>query len=96
MLGNRIIMADFAPEEFIELFRSVIKEELKNLQSDKEEQLLSPAQTCKIFKPSISKTTLKSWTDQGLLIDHRIGGRVFYKLSEILEKSKTLKRYKQN
>lgn len=95
MLGNQIYMSGFTPEELISLFRDVIKEELVKLQTDKVEKLLSPAETCKIFQPKISKTTLKSWTDQGLLSDHRIGGRVFYKLSEVLEKSKTLKRYRQ-
>ena len=95
MLGNQIYMSGFTPDELMSLFRDVIKEELDKLQTDKVEKLLSPAETCKIFQPSISKTTLKSWTEQGYLFDHRIGGRVFYKLSEVLEKSKTLKRYKQ-
>ena len=95
MLGNQIYMSGFTPEELISLFRDVIKEELEKLQTDKVEKLLSPAETCKIFQPNISKTTLKSWTDQGHLTDHRIGGRVFYRLSEIVEKSKTLKKYKQ-
>jgi hypothetical protein len=95
MLGNQIYMSGFTPEELMSLFRDVIKEELDKLQTDKVERLLSPAETCKIFQPNISKTTLKSWTEQGYLFDHRIGGRVFYKLSEVLEKSKTLKRYKK-
>lgn len=64
------------------------------LLGEKEEKLLSPAEACKIFVPKISKTTLSSWTNQGLIDEHRIGGRVYYLFSEILAKSKTLSKYK--
>jgi hypothetical protein len=61
---------------------------------EREEKLLSPAQTCLLFEPKISKTTLSTWTKQGLINEHRIGRNVYYKQSEILEKSKVLRRYK--
>jgi len=57
------------------------------------ETLLSPAKTCKLFDPEISKVTLTAWTKQGLLNDYRIGGKIFYKYSEIIEAAKHLKRY---
>jgi hypothetical protein len=37
---------------------------------------------------------LPAWTEQGLINQYRIGGRVFYLFSEIVEKAKTLKKYK--
>lgn len=95
MTGKQILMTSLTPEELVELFRPIIQEELCRLNDGKEEKLLSPAKTCEIFEPHISKTTLTSWTQQGFLKEHRIGGRVFYKLSEILEKSKTLSKYKR-
>lgn len=92
-MSEQIIITTLSPHELVEVFRPMFKEILQELQSEKEE-FLSPAQTCKIFVPPLSKTTLAAWTKQGRITEHRIGGRVFYKLSEILEKSKTLLRYK--
>jgi len=56
--------------------------------------LLSPAETCKMFNPAISKVTLAAWTKRGLLNESRIGGRVYYKQSEIIAGLTTLKKYK--
>lgn len=61
-----------------------------------EEKLLSPADACKLFQPPITKPTLNSWTKQGLIPDHRIGGRVYYKQSDIIASLATLKKYKQS
>jgi len=94
MLNNQILITCSSPEQLIELLRPMFREEVKKLLEEKEEKLLSPDATCKIFEPKISKTTLTKWTNLGLIDEHRLGGRVGYKLSEILEKSKTLKKYK--
>lgn len=59
-----------------------------------EERLLSPAETCTFFSPPISKMTLNNWSKQGLIPMHRLGGRVFYKRSDILSSLQTLKKYK--
>ena len=91
---KKLIMTSFTPEELVELFRPMIKEIILSIVGEKEEKLLSPAKTCELFDPPISKTTLATWTKQGLIDDHRIGRNVYYKLSEILEKSKMLGRYK--
>jgi len=93
-MTEQIMITTLSPSDLVGLFRPMIKELLQELHSEKEEKLLSPALTCKIFVPNISKTTLSAWTKKGKIIEHRIGGRVFYKLSEVLEKSKTLLRYK--
>lgn len=79
--------------DLIELFRPMISEEVNRIKGDQEEKLLSPSETCKLFKPSITKVTLTSWTKKDLLTDYRIGRRVFYKQSEILEKLTTLRKY---
>ncbi len=94
--GNQIILNTITPEELVELFRPMLKDMLFELFGEREEKLLSPAEACKIFEPNISKTTLASWTKQGLIDDHRIGGKVYYRRSEIILKSKTLKKYKNN
>lgn len=61
-----------------------------------EEKLLSATETCKIFTPNISKSTLHQWTDQGLIPVYRIGGRIFYKYSEVLESAQRIKKFDRN
>ena len=94
MGNNQIILSGISAEDLIELFRPILQNELKALIDQQPEQLLSPAEACKLFNPPITKPTLKAWTDKGLLQDHRLGGRVFYKQSEILNSLQTLKKYK--
>ncbi|HMK03691.1 MAG TPA: helix-turn-helix domain-containing protein [Ferruginibacter sp.] len=94
MKNSQIIISGLTPDDLVELFRPMIQEEVNRIKGDQEEKLLSPAETCKMFQPSISKVTLASWTKQGLINDHRIGGRVYYKQSEILSSLQTLKKYK--
>ena len=93
---DRMILSPIELSEFLSGFRSIIKEELQAQQKlQLEEKLLSPAEACKLFQPAISKQTLAAWTSQNLLQDHRFGGRVFYKYSEIIEAGKKLKRYQK-
>lgn len=92
--SSQILLHGLSPDELIELLRPLIREEIRQALSEQEEKLLSPAETCKLFKPAITKATLTSWTKQGLLQEHRIGGRVFYRQSEILESTKKLSKYR--
>lgn len=57
-------------------------------------QLLSPKETCKLFSPQISLTTLRKWTDEGHLKEYRVGSRVFYKYGEVVNRPAHLNRYK--
>lgn len=98
MKNPQIILSGFTAEEFtallVQALRPIIQEEIKAALEKEPEQLLSPAEVCKRFVPKLSKTTLTKWADQGLIERHQMGGRTFYRLSEVLQKSKTLKRYK--
>jgi hypothetical protein len=93
MKGGQIILNAYSPEEIVEMIKPLIVEAIREALQEKEEKLLSPAEVCKIFVPAISKTTLAAWTKQGLLKEYRIGGRVYYKFSEIIERRKTISRY---
>lgn len=61
---------------------------------DQEERLLSASEACKLFVPAISRLTLIRWTKADYLKEHRIGGRVYYKQSEIISSAKHLQKYK--
>lgn len=93
MQSNQILLTGISPEQLVELMRPMIQHEVSKILQNREEKLISPAKACEIFKPKISKTTLKSWTDQGLIQKHSLGGRVFYLESEIIASSKSLKKY---
>ncbi len=86
-----------SPIPLIELeskLRDIVKEELKtHLPQELDEKLLSPEETRKVFDPPISKVTIINWTKAGKLTAHRIGGRVYYKRSEIIIAATMLKKY---
>jgi hypothetical protein len=76
--------------------REIVRSELHSKGSeDANERLLSPAETCKLFQPNISKVTLHTWAKAGRIRNQRIGGRIYYKLSDIMESRKSLKKYKK-
>ena len=93
MKGGQIIFNTYSPEEIVELIKPLIVDAIREALQEKEEKLLSPAEVCKRFQPHISKTTLASWTKQGLLTEYRFGGRVYYKFSEIIKMGVKLSRY---
>jgi hypothetical protein len=93
MKGGQIILNTISPEEMADMIKPMIIEAIREVLQEKEEKFLSPAEVCKKFVPAISKTTLASWTKQGLLTEHRIGGRVYYKMSEVVNGRKTISRY---
>ena len=90
----QIILNGVTLDQLVEVFRPMIKEEIDKIKSKDEERLISPSETCKLFVPTITKATLTSWTNQGLLDQYRIGGRVYYKKSEVVEKTKKLCKYR--
>lgn len=82
-------------EQLKTLIQLAIRQELRSKEKDDlQDKFLSPAETCKLFSPPISKVTLTSWTRKGLLINHPISGRVYYKYSEVMAAGKQLTKYK--
>ena len=92
---QKFLFSTISFDKILESLRQIIREEIIAERTKEQlEKLLSPAETCKMFNPPISKVTLATWTKKGLLQDYRLNGRVFYKTSEIFESLKTLKKYK--
>ena len=67
---------------------------LFDAKASQDERLISADEACKVFLPPISRLTLIRWTKADYLKEHRIGGRVYYKQSEIIESAKHLEKYK--
>lgn len=94
MVKDQVLFCPIPLEELASMFQKVIKEEIAR--KDQEltlEKLLSPEETRKMFAPPISKVTLHHWAKAGKLKQHRIGSRVFYKYSEVLDSLVQLKKY---
>lgn len=92
---NNLILMPVPLDELLSQFRAIIKAEIKaEQQKEIGEKLLSPSEACRIFQPAISRVTLQAWTNADHLKRYDIGGRVYYRYSEIIEAAKTLKRYK--
>tara|TARA_R110000796_G_scaffold41772_4_gene103472 strand:+ start:54688 stop:54963 length:276 start_codon:yes stop_codon:yes gene_type:complete len=71
--------------QLFELINQSLKEQIKKLKQDLSEKLnetlLTRPETAQLLK--ISTSTLSKWTSDGTLTSHGIGGRVYYKRSEI-------------
>ena len=93
---DKLLLSPIALDELISQVRIVVKEELASKQNEAMgEKFLSPADVCAMFQPSISKVSLSAWTKAGRLTAHRMGSRVFYKYSEVIEAITRLKKYKR-
>jgi hypothetical protein len=94
MKTNQVLLTsiplDFLLEKITEIVNAAVE---KKQQSDREAKLYSAAEACKLFSPTIAKSTLHQWTAEGLIPVHRIGGRIFYKYSEVIESAKRIKKY---
>jgi hypothetical protein len=91
-----VLLSQIPLSDIIAQVRQVVKEEISASQQKLlEEKLLSPKEACKLFVPAISRQTLDSISKSGILQKHYLGGKVFFKYSEIMQALKTFKRYEQ-
>lgn len=77
----------------IDAFKDVIEGKDKG---EIREALLSPEEARKVWQPAISKVTLHRWTKAGLIPVHRIGGRIYYKHSELISAVKGIHLHEHN
>jgi len=93
---DNFLLSPIKLEDLANTIESIVNKAINQKQeNDLAERLLSPEETCKLFHPQISKVTLHNWERQGRLQKYRMGGRVFYKYSEILAGMDSLVRYKK-
>ena len=83
-------------DEIVERTGEIVIQKFKELQgAEIADRLYSPEQACKTFHPAISKQTLKKWSDDGLIQYKKLGGRVFYKYSDLMDAGAHLQKYKR-
>lgn len=86
MIQNSVIVHNLNVQQFEELLKTSVKQELddfkKNLSNDGGEELLTREETCNLLK--IDSSTLWAWSKKGKVKSYGIGNRRYYKKSEIL------------
>ena len=86
-MTEQIILNGITKEEFKEIIYQCVKKTIdiknnsKNPKEKSEENYLTRKEVAKLLR--VSLPTLHEWTKEGILISHRIGKRVLYRLEEI-------------
>lgn len=93
---GQIIISGMSPEELLCLIEDAVgrqvEKKLRQIKNeDLQEKYLTVAEIMKLF--SVSRTTIHSWSKEGHLKKHSIGGRVVYKYSEAISAASTHKKY---
>ena len=80
----RIVMEDLTTVEFSLLVGQAVETALsKRGEESKEDRLLTREETAKLLAVDLS--TLRSYVNKGKILSHRLGGRVFFKHSDIMK-----------
>ena len=79
-----IQLLNITPQELqaniVKELTEIIKKEIANVSTQPVETVLTPKQFCERY--SITLATLNNWQNRGVIKGYRLGGKVFYKLSE--------------
>ena len=93
-MTEQVMFLPISLDDFQNILQKVVKTEIKNQQHEElQEKLLSPEQTRKLFDPEISRGTLHNWVEAGHLKKYHIGGRTWFKYSEVMSAITSLKKY---
>ena len=91
---NAIQLLELSLDDLRTLLSDVVKEQMKQYEKDTPEQLLTRKEVAE--KLSISLPTLHKYTELGILIQHKIGERVYYRWDEVLSAAKKIEPKKQS
>lgn len=88
MQNNAILLQNLTVEQLQQLIGTSVKNGILELQKelqtkDESEDLLSRDEACKFLK--IDSSTLWAWTNNGKVKAYGIGGRRYYKKSELIQ-----------
>ncbi|MGG5617003.1 helix-turn-helix domain-containing protein [Myroides odoratimimus] len=85
-MSGQVIVSGFGADEFLETLRAMVRAELRN---GEPEELLTREEVAEFMKVNVS--TVSTWTSQGRLTCYGMGGRRYYKKSEIMSALEILK-----
>ena len=82
---KKILLHEITPEELADMIAEKVAEKLSG-----SSELLSRDETCEFL--NIKPTTLWEWTNKGKIQAYGIGGKRYYKKSELMDSVKKLKK----
>ncbi|KZE82868.1 helix-turn-helix domain-containing protein [Myroides marinus] len=85
-LEGQMIFSGMMASDFLEAVQKMVRAELKN---GEPEELLTREEVAEFLKVNLS--TVSTWTSQGRLTCYGMGGRRYYKKSEIMAALEILK-----
>lgn len=80
---EQITITQLTPESFRELVADIIREQIQDFHKDPPDQLLTRTELAK--RLGISLPTLRAYTTTNLIKSRKIGSRVYYRWSDVLE-----------
>ena len=92
---KEIIFTQAPLESLVERVATAVMQMLERKLPVFEEKLLSSDEARKIFQPPVSRQSIANWTRDGFIKLHRVGGRNYYKKSEIIAAAIEMKQYKK-
>ncbi|MGZ7117711.1 MAG: helix-turn-helix domain-containing protein [Methanobacterium sp.] len=95
MDSDKKMIITLTVEELVNILDSRISFFIRQAPSKKpEDSLLKPKDVAKML--SVSRVTISQWMKSGRLPYCRIGTRIYFKKSEVLEAMQIMKKYKRN
>ncbi|MDM1535072.1 helix-turn-helix domain-containing protein [Myroides odoratimimus] len=85
-LEGQLIVSGMTATDFLEAVKNMVRDELRN---GEPEELLTREEAAEFLKANPS--TVTTWTSQGRLTCYGMGGRRYYKKSEIMAALEILK-----
>lgn len=85
-MEGQLIVSGMTASDFLEAVKNMVRAELRN---GEPEELLTREEVAEFMKVNVS--TVSTWTSQGRLTCYGMGGRRYYKKSEIMSALEILK-----
>jgi excisionase family DNA binding protein len=94
-MENTMILTPVPIADLMAQIRGLVRDELQQQQrNDLAEKLMTPQETADLLR--VSLVTIYSWVKDGRLTKHSMGGRTYFKYSELMASLDTLQRYKKH
>ena len=96
MLTQNINIVNVSLEDMANTLREIVASELQKVKSlltetpkDESDKILTREEVCKLLK--VSTTTLFHWNNDKVLVNHKIGRRVYYMKADVMAKLNPLR-----
>jgi excisionase family DNA binding protein len=93
-MDSTMILTPVSLTTIMDGLREIVRDELKQQgRADLAEKLLTPKEAADLLR--VSMVTIWQWEKQGRITKHSMGGRTYFKYSELLAGLDTLQRYRK-